>query len=205
MTSDRALAALVAALLTCASGCTRKVSSVPSAPEVNNAYFDLTPGWLIRVVVPLVKNGSYRIVTNCRQESGESVCSAPDLIGYQVLYYSAFPAGNGRVKLKPVTSGTNIGGQFTKAPVSIQLPFSIPTKSRLVRLVYLIRSSTADHDMALISARDRVALDNFTEQLERRPTACEQATKVECAWIPRGISFRPESRYEPGDVRSSTN
>ena len=60
-------------------------------------------------------------------------------------------------------------------------------KARFLRLVFLTRSSSADHDMAVLTARRFADLEPRTAALKQDPEhGCTPAH--ECSWIPAGIA-----------------
>jgi hypothetical protein len=71
--------------------------------------------------------------------------------------------------------------------------FQLPRSARYVRLIFLTRVSLADHDMAVIAARESDALDALTRGVLADPAeACKSEARAYCAWIPRGIAVAPE-------------
>ncbi|MFL6417299.1 MAG: hypothetical protein ACJ74Y_16705 [Bryobacteraceae bacterium] len=79
--------------------------------------------------------------------------------------------------------------QQTREPF---LPFPLPRNQQYVRLIYLIRSSKADHDMAIVASSSLTTLDVFTRQLKANAGICNSDTKVFCSWVPTGIALMPE-------------
>lgn len=63
-----------------------------------------------------------------------------------------------------------------------------PTEdSRYIRLVYLVRESKADHDMAIISAVNTGALEQLTHGVMQN-AKCESGDHATCRWVPRGVA-----------------
>lgn len=69
---------------------------------------------------------------------------------------------------------------------------ALPMQTEHIRLVYLMRVSEADHNMAIIASRRFDALNVFTKKFEKNPNACAISNRVFCAWVPAGIALRPE-------------
>ncbi len=189
-----------AALLLGTIGCSRNTVHIPSPivdSPADNSYVDLAGGWRLRILVPLVKSGGNIVATNCTQQRGNViVCSAPNLIGYQVSYYSAYPSSKGKVNLRFISAETTIDAKTVQERNPLPLPFHIPTKAQHIRLVYLVRVSEADHDMAITAGKNREVLNVFTKRLKEDPNVCEQVGEVFCTWVPKGISVTPESLSE---------
>ncbi len=158
---------------------------------------DLTPDCRLRVLLPLVRDGSSGVAANCVQGNGNTmVCSAPNLIGYQMSYYSVDPAGSGRVRLRFTSAETTIDGKQESGSSEVRLPLAPPTGAAHIRLIYLIRVSQSDHNMAIIWAKNTEALNAFTDRLNSDPTVCGRG-EISCTWVPEGIVLRPESVLPP--------
>jgi hypothetical protein len=56
-----------------------------------------------------------------------------------------------------------------------------------IRLVYLVRESEADHDMAIISGPDAGVLDQLTQGVIQH-AQCESGDHATCRWVPRGVA-----------------
>jgi len=139
---------LVLALMTACSVRTARVAGPTAEVTGPRYYIDLEPGWRLRVVTPILKDGGYVVKTQ-----GETV--EPGFLGYEVS-------------------------------------FQLPAGSRYARLIYLLRASGADHEMAVVAARRREALDPFTAAVRADPEACRAGRSAWCAWIPNGIAVTPE-------------
>jgi hypothetical protein len=70
----------------------------------------------------------------------------------------------------------------------------MPARARYVRLIYLVRVSDADHDMAVVASHNKSALDPLTAQVRANPASCHEGGGTFCAWIPAGIAVTPEMR-----------
>jgi hypothetical protein len=183
------------ALLATGIGCRHKSASVVPAAPNDNDYIDLTAGERVSVNVPLLKSGGYVAKVDSVQESGTTLSVAiPDLIGFRVSTYSVQGRAKGRVTLKFESARSTSDGKpmmEKKAPV---LPFEMPPGDRYIRLIFTLRSSLADHNMAIAAAKDAGTLNAFTQRLRADPKACGQSGAVFCSWVPTGIAVRPESQ-----------
>ena len=192
-------------LLTCISvftlmtgGCSRRAAQapVPSAiAPVKNAYVDLQPGWNLEVVVPVTKTGisGFRLTTQSGP-NGLMSFAAPDLTGYAVCHYAIKGKQSSGVHLKFLSEETIIGGKAAPAAVAPALPFPLPGDTEHLRLIYLVRSSQADHNMAIAGSKRLKALNAFTERLIRNQEVCSSQEDIFCSWVPPGVAVRWNDR-----------
>ena len=153
---------------------------------------DLQPGWRLRIIVPLLKSGGFRASDlSSGISDGTPSLSSEDVIGYRVFEYAIDGKKDGRVHLKFI-SGEARNGTKAVEPHPPALPFTLPTQTEHIRLVYLVRVSEADHNMAIVASRHRQDLDQFTKQLQKNPNVCATGGAVFCVWIPGGVAVRPE-------------
>jgi hypothetical protein len=148
-------------------------------------------------LVPLVKAGEHNLGLSSAQSNGATVTiSAANLIGYEVSHYSAEGGGDGKVHLTFVSAETTKDGQTVSDPVAPHLPFPLPKKTQFIRLIFLIRVSESDHNMAIVAAGTRNALEAFTTQVRQNPRVCQVTAGIFCVWVPEGIAVRPEPPSE---------
>ena len=69
--------------------------------------------------------------------------------------------------------------------------FAAAAGAHYVRLVFLVRVSQADHDMAIVAADDAAALDELTRAVTHR-AECRSAQHAFCRWVPNGVAVTPE-------------
>jgi hypothetical protein len=199
MTNTRLLLVLTA-VLTAMGGCSRKNVSVPVPTASNIAkpddYMDLEPEWKLRIVVPLLKSGGFRPAVTAQQTDGNTISmSADDLVGYEVSHYVANGKSASRVRLAFVSAEATREGKTVPEAHAPALPFALPERREHIRLVYLVRVSQADHNMAIVAAKRLDALNAFTKRLRENPSVCEGKEEgIFCSWVPAGIAVRPESR-----------
>ncbi|MBV8810820.1 MAG: hypothetical protein JO033_19300 [Acidobacteriaceae bacterium] len=192
-------------------GCSRQRVSVPVASTTSpadNSYMDLGPGYELKIVTPLPNSPGGRIETAPQQSEGNTVVlSAPNLIGYEVSHYAIEDGRHGKVRLIFASAEMTKNGQTSPEATAPPLPFSLPSGKNFVRLIYLVRVSQSDHNMAITASKSRAALSAFTEELKENPAICEQNGQVFCSWVPAGIAVRPEkvTQAKPamGEVASS--
>jgi hypothetical protein len=173
----------------------------PPAPG-DNSYLDLTPGSRLRILVPLLSAGQNHLALGSSQADGNTITlSAANLVGYQVSYYLAEGHRNGKVHLQFASAEMTKDGHTVPEPVAPHLPFQLPQRTHFIRLVFLVRVSESDHNMAIVAANTKDALAAFTAQLKQNPSACQVTENVSCVWVPEGIAVRPESPSESKQQR----
>jgi len=186
----RAVFLALASLLT---GCAARHARAPAAmvQPVGPSYIDLEPGWRLRVVTPILKSGGYRLKPTGETSGGNTVTLSvgDDFLGYETAYYAV----KARHAVEFVSAETTRDGRTTPQPQPVAHLFQLPRGIRHVRLIYLVRVSQADHDMAVAAAKDMPALEALTRRLEANPAeACHDGQGAFCAWIPEGIAVVPQ-------------
>jgi hypothetical protein len=163
---------------------------------VNQAdYIDLQPGWRLRVVTPILKSGGYQLRAAGQQISGNNITlsTEADFLGYELAYYAVRSRNGAGVRVEFVSAEIIKEGNTSAQSRPLAPLFQLPHSARYVRLIFLTRISRADHDMALVAARESDALDALTRGVLADPTeACKIETRTYCAWIPQGIAVAPE-------------
>jgi hypothetical protein len=197
----RSLAALllVFALMGCA------VRRGPSRDVLNAAvargFIDLQPGWRIKAYTPILKSGGYLPALVDEGQSGGSVrLSTPaDLVGYETSYYSVKRredqgANEQGVKVAVTSVLLTKDGKATRRQQPALQLFDLPETARFVRLLYVVRVSGADHDMAIVAAATPGALDELTRAIGSNPAeSCVVGGLGYCKWVPKGIGVQIES------------
>lgn len=187
----------VVSLLTL-DGCARQNVPVPTAPGSivsDNSYVDLEPGAKLRIVVPLLKSGGYKPAIKAQHTEGNALYfSAKDLIGYESSQYSVTGKRDGAVRLEFVSAESTRDGKTIEEASAPDLPFGLPRRRARIRLIYLVRVSEADHNMAIVAARRLDLLNAFTKRLQANLTSCEDEGELFCSWVPAGIAVRPEEK-----------
>lgn len=196
MISRISLLLLCVGIMTALTGCSRRTVRVPNTPNeraADNSYLDLKPGGTLCILVPLLKSkGSVPSVVSASREEKIISVAAPDFVGYEVSYYSIKGSSNGIVQLKFKSAEVSRNRRTVQELNPPALPFKLPQRPAHIRLVYLIRASQADHNMAILASKQLPALNAFTKQLKQSPTVCGQDEKVFCTWVPAGVAVRPE-------------
>jgi hypothetical protein len=192
----RTLAALLLAVTT--TGCA--VRRAPSPDVLKDAavrgFIDLQPGWRIKVVTPILKSGGYFPNIAAEKEQGNIVrlSSDADLVGYETSYYSVKQRKDQGVKVEIASVLLTKESKTTRQDQPVLQLFNLPSTVRFVRLLYLLRVSGADHDMAIAGANTPGVLDEVTAKIQADPTEqCVVSAQSYCRWVPKGVGVRVES------------
>ena len=177
----------------CAPKAAIRTPTTATKSPADNSYMDLTPGWRLRILVPVLNSGGSQVALGSARTNGNTiVLSAANLLGYELSYYSVEGKGDGRVRLRFTTAEKTIDGKTVPEPNAPKLPFPLPAKSEYIRLIYLVRKSQSDHNMAITASKNLNALNVFTEKLKDNSDICKRNGEISCIWVPSGIAVRPE-------------
>jgi hypothetical protein len=170
-----------------------------TAPEqlrsaaAETGYIDLQPGWKVQVVFPRLRSGGY-VLPSIQQQAtvGNTVelRAEPDFLGYEKDFYR-IDRLNDRI-IVHFTHGEvhDKSKKKTREAPGLML-FQLTEGSRYLRLVYLVRVSEADHDMAIISADNVGTLEQLTQGVIQH-AVCEPGDQGTCRWVPRGVAVKWE-------------
>jgi hypothetical protein len=182
----------------------------PSRDALNAAvargFIDLQPGWRIKAFTPILKSGGYLPAFVEEQQPGNNVRLAvpADVVGYETSYYSVkrrddqslqnHEATGQAVKVELASVLLTKDGKTTRQHQPALALFDLPDATRFVRLLYLVRVSGADHDMAIVGAATPGALEELTKAIESNPAKnCAIGGLGYCRWVPKGIGVQIES------------
>jgi len=182
-------------------GCSHKTLHLPAKATnspTDNSYMDLTPGSRLRILVPVLHSGTYPVVADSQHQEGNTiVLSATNLAGYEMFYYSIKGKADGRIRLQFTAAEKTMDGKTVPEPNVPKLPFSLPQGFQHIRLIYMVRQSQSDHNMAITAAKNLDTLNVFTKQLKGKPEFCKGEGEIFCSWVPAGVAVRPESLSPP--------
>jgi hypothetical protein len=189
----RFVLSLIAAAL---AGCAHRAAAIaPNPPERDETFLELKAGYRLRVITPLTRSGAYRVATEtlspARQGEPITLRTNGDFLGYETAYYAVDPAPEG-VRVRLLVAEQNIAGNTSAVPDPKLRLSPLSHRIRHIRLVYLIRQSTADHDMAIVGADTAERLAPFTSQVRANAAACKSSRNLHCSWVPAGIAVRAE-------------
>jgi hypothetical protein len=179
------------------AGCThrRTASAPPPRPSAatRSDFVDLQAGWRIRVVVPMLRSGGYLLPSLKTEAAGNTMNleAGDDFLGYEQAYYKVTARREGGVRVRFSYADVWEKGKTHRRHKPLLDVFQEAAGARHVRLVFLIRVSQADHDMAIVSADDPAALDELTRAVVRR-AECGSSRNVFCRWVPNGVAVTPE-------------
>jgi hypothetical protein len=192
-------AALLLAFISMGSvGCHKSTPKWPHSGFTDHSYIDLQPGWLIKVVVPILESGGYKVRTEeVRNSDGTvSLRTEKGFLGYETDYYQVNSPGDGKPPVSFQSAEfTGIDHKKIKKPKPVILLFALPESLGYVRLLFLTRVSDTEHDAAVLAASSLAALEALTSKVEANPSGnCTAQPEGLCSWIPEGIAVQPEKR-----------
>jgi hypothetical protein len=166
-----------------------KATASPLVPQ----YLDLKPGEL-RVVTPLLKSGGYQLRLTEQRQNGNAVTfsAGSDFLGYETARYVVRRLDGERMRIELKSVEVTREGVTSPRARPVEPLFRLPRGTRHVRLIYLVRVSQTDHDMAVVAARDEHTLEAATREVLRNPAACRERWSGNCSWVPNGIAVRVE-------------
>lgn len=169
-------------------------ASLPPTEPASLDYVDLLPGWRLEVITPVLKSGGFQLRTTIAagEQGNMNAVAGPDFIGYESSYYVVRRKGDDEVTIDFRSAQLHKDGNVMRLSQPRVDLFHIPRGSRLVRLMYLLRLSNADHDMAIVSAKTADELQERTNAIRADPV--HGCAAPACFWIPAGIAVH---RYEP--------
>jgi hypothetical protein len=189
-------------LLVVLTGCAERNMHVPvtvPAELLNPSFLNMQAGMRLRVVTPILKSGGYVVESLTPLSPGDfsNLRAGADYIGYESDHYAITKHGAGvRIDF--------LSGEIVKEgkPVRQLSPtldlFKFPPEIRYVRLVYLVRVSRADHNMAIVGADNLKTLELVTGDVQADLAgACQQMPHSYCSWVPTGIGIQVEN---PGNI-----
>ncbi len=164
---------------------------LPIVATPSNEYIDLRPGQRLRAVTPILRSGGYHLRPSNPTPPGATITIETDgeFLGYEQAFYDVAPG----LRISFSSAETIIDGISRPQSAPLVPLFPLPGRgAQQVRLLYLVRSSAADHNMAILSAPDLSRLQSLTAAVRANPSkGCVSSKRLYCAWIPPGIALRP--------------
>lgn len=204
--ADVRVAAVFLLLFTGCSSRSVRQSGPPGTPAKvpdPGTYTDLQPGWRLSVISPVLRSGKQMPAFSDTENTGAEVTLKADanFIGYEQSYYSVVSRRDDDGAVVRFSSAALIvDGKASPTRGPRLNVFRLPRDARHIRLIYLLRASKADHNMAVVAADDRAVLNDLTAAVQHDPVSgCRSGRGHVCQWIPAGIAVRPEKR-RPGST-----
>jgi hypothetical protein len=177
--------------------CVRHAPHNDSFPSTDRSYLDLQLGWRVRTVTPLLKSGKYvpEFKSSKNANGVVELSSGNDLLGYETSDYSVVSGEGGGVKLIFSSAENFIDGKASPQSQPRVHLLDFPPSAKFIRIVFLTRVSSSDHNQAILAATSLATLDALTQQVEADPSEnCKSEGETRCVWVPQGIAVRAEKR-----------
>jgi hypothetical protein len=183
-------------------GCSRApvpvaTPATPGSRVLDRSYMDLQGGSKLRIIVLLsgaVVSGAAGAQSTVESSQAQNQITVHTVgsFGYEQSRYAVDRKSSGKVRLVFESADVTKENKTTTEAKEPALPFPLPRSTEYIRLVYFVRKSQADHNMAILGAKRRDLLDGFTERLEQDPGVCADAKEIFCTFVPPMIAVRPE-------------
>lgn len=163
---NQAKPAMIIVLATTIISCSHQKANVPTAstPAEMRSFLDLVSGWRLRIVVPILKNGQafpdLRVVA---ADGKDLSLSSSDFVGHETQIFQV--SGRERLRVRLVTSELNVNGLTEEEREPLREVLRPPRFAAYMRLLYLQRVSTSDHDMAVLAAKSMTKLERLTRSV----------------------------------------
>lgn len=148
-------------------------------------------------MTPILRSGAYRMhgpAVEAPVQKGDTITvrASPDFLGYEIALYEIVPERSGGVKVRFASATLYREGQRVPQTAPAVRLFEFPRWARHVRLIYLIRASSSDHNMAVLAVKRAEELGPLTRRIGNTPAACRADRATLCGWIPDGIAVKAE-------------
>lgn len=172
-------------------GCSHTRLAPPAQPVSTPSFLDLQPGWRLRVVAPILQSGASVADLKPVASDGQTITlSSSDFVGYETTIFRV--DGRRLHRLKLVSAELNVNGAAQRERKPLKTVLQTPEFAALLRLLYLRRVSTSDHDMALLAAPTAASLESLTASVQHDPASCRTDALRFCFWVPKGVAAIPE-------------
>jgi len=169
-------------------------------PDVlRGGYVDLGPHNRLKVVSPILREGAPKGASALETKTtpaGENkinveVKTSADFLGYEMAWWNLEARPGGGVHFAPGPAEAQIQGKSTQEARSRFDYFHFAPEAAYFRLFFLTRISTADHDIAILSARNATRLDEETKALNQNPSDCGKPAMPMCILVPQEVAVVP--------------
>ncbi len=175
--------------------CRKAVPLADPASLPVRSWLDLAPGWRLRTIGPIMAGGSESPLFSSEpatlSDSGLTITlkASKDLLGFETIYYSIEASRSGELSLRLVSAIQSIEGK-DQPHLASKAAFALVPGTRFVRLLYLLRASVTDHNMAILAASSTAELADLTAKVQADPSEC----RGNCQWVPPRVALRAEKR-----------
>jgi hypothetical protein len=176
-------------------------ASPPTEPPVD--YVELRPGWRVRVVVPNISSGGYVVRMGETHMEGNTIVgtAGKEFVGYETDYYEvegdARSGNDGGIRIRFRRGVVSENEKLSRRREPGLEIFPSSSEVRFLRLVYLVRQSSGDHDMVIVGASARSELDQLTTKVAGGDlSACAPSSQTFCKVVSSGIAVAPEERLK---------
>ena len=185
------------------TGCAHKQIAAPTAaapivkwPVRSPDFVDLVPGQ-VREITPIFASGGFvakglAVQQSVQQDGNVITLDGSGFQGYETAMYTLTAREGGGVYVALTSVETKKDDQTTTDAKPRVLLFQFPGRARYIRLLYLIRVSESDHNMAVLGSDDVDRLNALTKQVQADPAGgCKNVRRAYCSWVPQGIAVTP--------------
>jgi hypothetical protein len=180
------------------AGCLRRSvgnAEVLTDRDMHADHVDLRGGWRVRTVVPILRHGGFVVPMTDQKIEGRTISAkaSGEFIGYETSYYDVKGSEDNAVSLRLRVTKLHEEGHVVRRAEPSYKVFTSQPGNRYIRLMYLLREGSADHDMAILEARDTTGLEQMTDRIRLYGNrACLSSSIQSCTLIPVGVSVVPE-------------
>jgi hypothetical protein len=167
-------------------------------------YDDLRPGARVIDVFPKLRSGGYVLPSMQETAAGNTINVKPgsEFEGYEKDFYNVAPGNAGGVQVHFSRAEVWENGKSQRQPNPSLPLFERMTSFSYVRLVYLVRESNADHDMAIRGiGQSGVAGKSYAR---RNPAGNMRSITEHCLYLGAEGSGCQAGDFEPNVTASST-
>lgn len=170
------------------------------ADPVRGRYVDLDSNYRLKVISPIVSDGaaSTSLISDPISITGHGRSIQVDakassaLIGYETAWYALSPRQDGPgLRVIPASIESHINATVQREASPRTNYFQFGPSAAYYRMFFLTRISQADHDIAVLAAPTRDALDAQTAKFEADPSLCASAEDRMCVVIPGHTAVSP--------------
>ena len=159
---------------------------VSAPPPID--FLEFMPGSTVQVVIPLTRSGSYVLPSIRTQKPNDfDIHAGDDFIGYEKVVYKVTARRDGGVEVGFTHAADWRNGKRSTVENPKLKLFEDLTAFRYFRLVFLTRESQADHNMAIVAAKNPLTLKELSDAVTNS-AQCQTTNDAVCRWVPEGVA-----------------